>query len=55
MTEEKILKAFSTIQRALGIIEGVACGVPKDAGTSLIDAVEMIDGALREIGGTDNA
>ena len=37
-----------TIERALGIIEGVACGVPPACADMLITAVEMIDGVLME-------
>lgn len=47
--DEKKLDAHSTIQRALGMIEGVACGVEPEAARALIDAVEMIDGALNEV------
>ncbi|MBR5878856.1 MAG: hypothetical protein IKY91_04835 [Akkermansia sp.] len=36
----------STIERALGIIEGVACGVPERAADMLYTAVEMIDAVL---------
>ena len=36
----------STIERALGIIEGVACGAPDRAAAMLYTAVEMIDAAL---------
>lgn len=36
----------STIERALGIIEGVACGVSGDAASMLYTAVSMIDEAL---------
>lgn len=46
---EKTANALSTIHRALGMIEGVACGVSQEAATALIDAVEMIDGALKEV------
>ena len=46
---EKTANAISTIQRALGMIEGVSCGVEKEAASALIDAVEMIDGALKEV------
>ena len=35
-----------TIERALGIIEGVACGVPERAADMLYTAVEMIDAVL---------
>ena len=43
------LKALSTIERALGMIEGVSCGVDNAAATTLIDAVEMIDHAISEL------
>ena len=35
-----------TIQRALGIIEGISCGVSDGAASMLITSVEMIDGVL---------
>ena len=35
-----------TIQRALGILEGIACGVSPEISSMLITAVEMIDGVL---------
>lgn len=35
-----------TIQRALGVIEGVACGVSDRAACMLYTAVEMIDAVL---------
>lgn len=40
------LKNKETIQRALGIIEGVAFGACDDAAAALGVAVEMIDGVL---------
>lgn len=46
---EKTVNALATIHRAMGIIEGVACGVEKAAADALIDAVEMIDSALKEV------
>ena len=52
MMTEKQLSAFSTINRALGMIEGVAFGLGKDfdAVSSLLGtAVEMIDGAVEDI------
>lgn len=42
------LKDRETIQRALGMIEGVAFGVPDAAANALLDAVGMIDGVLSE-------
>lgn len=47
------LKALGTINRALGMIEGVASGVDNAAGTTLIDAVEMIDCAIKEMTGNE--
>ena len=49
MANEKLIHALSTIERALGIIEGVSCGLENAYAQSLIDAVEMIDGAVKEI------
>lgn len=40
------LKDKETVQRALGIIEGVVCGVSKEAAEMLYTAVEMIDVAV---------
>ena len=37
-----------TIQRALGVIEGIWFAVPQDAKDALTLAVEMIDGALQQ-------
>lgn len=43
---------METVQRALGIIEGVACGVSQDAASMLITAVEMLDEVF-EVGDGD--
>lgn len=43
---ELSLNEKETIQRALGIVEGIACGVPEGAASMLVAAVEMIDGVL---------
>lgn len=37
-----------TIERALGIIEGVACGVPENAASMLYTALELIDCVLND-------
>lgn len=43
-------KQISTIERALGIIEGIAAGLAVKADADmLIAAVEMIDCAVKEI------
>jgi hypothetical protein len=50
MENEKLISTISTIQRALGIIEGVAIGLNNDAvGSLLYTAVEMIEEAVEEI------
>ena len=49
--KEDQLKALSTINRALGIIEGISCGLDNAIASGLIDAVEMIDNAVKEITG----
>ena len=40
------VKEREIVQRALGIIEGVACCVPADATSMLITALEMIDSVV---------
>ena len=40
------IKDKETIQRALGIIEGVTCGLTGAAASLLLDALEMIDDVL---------
>lgn len=49
---ELSLNEIETIQRALGIIEGISCGVSEGAASMLITAVEMIDGVF--VGGDSN-
>lgn len=49
LTTERTLSSISTIERALGMIEGVSCGLPKSHADTLLDAIEMIDGAVKEI------
>lgn len=46
MENEKRLSVISTIERAVGMIEGVSYGLCDSQASALIDAVEMIDGAL---------
>ena len=41
-------KNIETIQRALGIIEGVMFGVKEPLSTGLATAVDMIDEAVRD-------
>ena len=49
MENEKLIRRISTIQRALGMIDGVSYGLPDSAGTALADAVQMIDEAIKEM------
>lgn len=49
--KEDKLQAIGTIERALGMIEGISYGVDEPIATGLIDAVEMIDDAVKEITG----
>ena len=49
MADNKLISHVSTIQRALGMIEGASCGVDSAVATTLIDAVEMIDIAVKEL------
>ena len=46
MANEKLISIVSTIERALGMIEGVSYGLCEDQSSALLDAIEMIDGAL---------
>ncbi len=49
MANEKMISCISTINRALGMIEGVSYGVVDSAGSALIDAVQMIEEAVKEL------
>ena len=49
MANKKLISSISTIERALGLIEGVSCGLEKAYAEALIDAVEMINEAVKEI------
>lgn len=50
MANEKLIKQICTIQRGLGIIEGVASGLANEAVSQLLyTAAEMIDEAVVEI------
>ena len=54
MANEKQLVHISTIQRALGIIEGVAIGLNNDAiGSMLYTATEMIEESVEELAKMD--
>lgn len=50
MASEKLINKICTIQRGLGIIEGVASGLADEAVSNLLyTAAEMIDEAVEEI------
>ncbi len=49
MENVKLISTISTIERALGIIEGVSYGVDSKYEDILLTAVEMIDEAVKEI------
>lgn len=49
MANEKLTSQISTINRALGMIEGVSCGLENKYADTLLDAIEMIDNAVKEI------
>lgn len=42
------MKDRSAIERALGMIEGVACGVPENVASMLYTAIEIIDSVLQK-------
>ena len=46
------IKEMETMQRALGLIEGATCALPKEVQEVLITAIEMIDGLIED--GADN-
>lgn len=49
MENYKLISNLTTIERALGIIEGVSVGLAPPNADMLITAVEMIEGAVKEI------
>lgn len=49
MANEKLISQISTIQRALGMIEGVSYGMEQCAGQALADAVQMIEETIKEM------
>lgn len=46
---ERDIKSISTIERALGIIEGVMLVSDEKSSQALATAVEMIDEAMKEV------
>ena len=49
MANENLIYSLSNIERALGIIEGVSCGLENKYADALIGAIEMIDCELKNI------
>lgn len=49
MANEKLISQISTINRALGMIEGVSYGMEQSAGQALADAVQMIEETIKEM------
>lgn len=56
MADMKVINAISQINRALGMIEGVSYLLSGDQASAIVDAVSMIDEALKEVfdDGKDN-
>lgn len=49
MVNEKLISQISTINRALGMIEGVSYGMEQSQGQALADAVQMIEETIKEM------
>lgn len=49
MANEKVLNAIIAIERALGKIEGVAFVLEDKYSIPLLDAIEVLDSAVKEI------
>lgn len=49
MDKNEIATIVSDINRALGMIEGASYGVDSPVSQCLVDAVQIIDGALEEL------
>lgn len=49
MASEKLISQISTINRALGMIEGVSYGMEQSPGQALADAVQMIEETVKEM------
>lgn len=48
--DKKKLSALGEIQRALGMLEGFSYAVDKSIAAGIVDAVAIIDDALKEVG-----
>lgn len=49
MANEKLISQISTIQRALGMIEGISYGLTMEQGNAIDDAVQMIDETVQQM------
>jgi hypothetical protein len=49
MKHEKLISIISTIERALGKIEGVAFVLEGNYANPILDALEVLDSAVKEI------
>lgn len=47
--DDKQRKALSDIQRALGMLEGVSYSVSMRESAGIVDAIQIIDEALKEV------
>lgn len=47
--DEKKLKYLGEIQRALGMIQGVSYMLSGDQASAVVDAIDIIDEALKEV------
>lgn len=52
--DKKIAKAWENIHRALGWLEGISYGVESNVAQGILDAVETIEIALKEVLGDGN-
>lgn len=50
LMDEKKLSALGEIQRALGMLEGFSYAVDGSIAAGIVDAVAIIDEALKEVG-----
>jgi len=48
------IKQYSTMQRLLGVIEGVASGLSEDMAAALFDALEALSNTIDEAWEADN-
>lgn len=49
LTTEKQISSISTIERALGILEGITVGMDAKLADTIFTAIEMLENAVKEI------